>query len=226
MKVKLGKAKLTALGLLTLLLIGSAALITSSLTYDRSNPRDRSNAYYIRNTVEIDKDISEVYHFIKHRIPEVYQELTHMHTEFTILNADELIEGAEIECIEGDTNDIVHNHYVVTKTIENELIQFESKPSVVTDRKTGKAMMKMNVYVYFDFHALQRNTTSLSQTIVIEMPNPLIKSLIDAIAFFSGNRGEWEEQFKDELVNFKPIIERAKMPMASIDYGESQGKQI
>lgn len=191
-------------GLLTIIF---AVLVVSSISFDESNPRDRANSYYIKNSVEIDRSVSEVFHFIQYRIPEIYTELTGMHTEFTILNAEKLEEGAEIKCIEGDDHDIVHNYYVVTKVVPNKLIQFESTPSIVYDRETKKEMAKMNVYVYFDFATTKGNATLLQQTIVIDMLNPFSKSLIDILAFLTGNRGEWARQFHDELYNFKPIIE-------------------
>ncbi|WP_345977543.1 hypothetical protein [Sulfurimonas sp. HSL3-7] len=190
------------------LLVVFSTLILSSLNYDASNPRDRANSYYIHNSIEIDRPVSEVFHFIQYRLPEIYQELTDMHTEFTILNAQRLEKGAEIRCLEGDKHDIVYNHYIVTKVVANTLIQFESTPTIVCDRKTKTEMAQMNVYVYFDFAETDRGTTRLQQTIVIDMLNPFYKSLIDVLAFVTGNRGEWARQFRDELVNFKPIIER------------------
>lgn len=131
-----------------------------------------------------------------------------MHTTLDILNADGLVEGAEINCIEGDDDDVVHNHYVVTRVIENQAIQFESTPSVEYTRDSNREVAKMNVHVYFDFEQAGAEKTVVEHTIVIVMLNPFIKSMIDAMAFVTGNRGEWEKQFRDELVNFKPIIER------------------
>lgn len=184
-----------------------AVLVVFSLNYDETNSRDRANSYYIQNSIEIDWSVPEVFHFIQYRIPEIYTDLTDMHDEFTILNAEKLEVGAEIKCIEGDDRDIVHNHYVVTKVTLNKLIQFESTPTIVYDRETKKEMGRMNVYVYFDFDELGKERTLLTQTVVIDMLNPFFKSLIDILAFISGNRGEWEKQFHDELINFKPIIE-------------------
>ncbi len=158
--------------------------------------------------MQIDRPVPYVFRFIQFRIPEIYQELTNMHTEFTILNAEKLEVGAEIKCIEGDDNDIVHNHYVVKEVVPNKIIRFESTPTIVYDRKTEKEMARMNVYVYFNFAEADKNKTLLQQTIVIDLLNPFQKTLLDTLAFLTGNRGKWDRQFRDELVNFKPIIER------------------
>lgn len=108
---------------LVLILLGYAALLLASLSYDESNPRDRANSYYIHNRVEINRPVSEVFSFIQYRIPEIYTELTGMHSAFEILNADKLEVGAEIKSIEGDNDEIVRNLYVVTKVVPEKLIQ-------------------------------------------------------------------------------------------------------
>ena len=195
-------------GVMLLLALPVLIMVLLSVTYDRSNPRDRPNSYYISNVVEIDRDEATVFQFIQYHLPDIYTELTDMHTSFDILNAAGLVAGAEIRCIEGDDNDVVHNHYIVTEVIENRLIQFESKPTIVYNRNNDKEVAKMNVHVYFDIERAGTRKTQLKQTIVIDMLNPLFKSVMDILAFITSGREEWKKQFRDELVNFKPIIER------------------
>lgn len=209
MKTLLRRKIIWGIGAFAAVLIsGFLVLITTSLSYDHSNPRDRANSYYITNSVEIDRPVDEVFTFIQYRLPDIFNELTDMHTEFRILNGDKLEVGTKVRCIEGDDNDIVNNLYVVKSVETNKLIHFASTPTIVYSRKTNKEMGRMNVYVYFDFAETSSGGTLLQQTIVLDMMNPFYKSFIDILAFMTGNRGQWSEQFRDELVNFKPIIER------------------
>ena len=168
------------------LVLGFGALLVSSLVYDKSNPRNRPNSYLIEVSVEVHKPLEYVYEFVKYRKADIYTELTSMHDKFEILNADGLVEGAEIECIERDEDDVVHHRYVVTKDVEDELIQYESTPSIIYDRETNRKIGECNTYVYYDFERLDDNRTRLTQTVVIDMLNPLYKSIGDIVGFVIG----------------------------------------
>ncbi len=183
-------------------------LMLSAVFYDRSNSRNRPNSYLIEASVEVGKPIHDVYEFVKYRKPEVYIGLTGMHDKFQILNADGLIEGAEIECVEGDEEDVIHHRYIVTRDKRNELIQYESRPSVIFDKETNKKTGECNTFVYYDFIRLDDARTILKQTTVIDMMNPLNKAIGDIVGLLSGSRGAWARQFQEELEILKMHIEK------------------
>ena len=115
----------------------------------------------------------------------------------------------------------MHNHYVVTKVISNELIYFESVPTRVyserpppkvvalsCSRKDNRLITTMDVFVHFDFVSISETRIELKQTIVMVPESPVFKAFLDTAAFLTGTRNEWAKQFRDELVRFKPLIER------------------
>lgn len=102
----------------------------------------------------------------------------------------------------------MHNHYVVTKVISNELIYFESVPTRVYSRKDNRLITTMDVFVHFDFVSISETRIELKQTIVMVPESPVFKAFLDTAAFLTGTRNEWAKQFRDELVRFKPLIER------------------
>lgn len=190
------------------ILLGSILLMISFLFYDKSNPRNRPNSYLTEVTVEVKKPVYDVYQFVKYKKPDIYKELYGMHDQFKILNADGLIEGAEIECIEGDDEDVIHHRYKVIKDVENKLIQYESKPSIIYDKETNKKVGKCDVYVYYDFVGIDKNRTILKQTVIIDMLNPFYKFIGDLIGHLSEDNDMWDKQFKGELETLKMYIER------------------
>ncbi|MBA1148587.1 hypothetical protein H0Z60_16175 [Ectothiorhodospiraceae bacterium WFHF3C12] len=76
-------------------------------------------------------------------------------------------------------------------------------------------MAKVNVWDYFDFEPLGAHRTRLTQTVVLDMKNPFLKSVIDIAAFLSGNRREWERQFEEQLGNLAAFAEAAPAAWAS-----------
>jgi hypothetical protein len=202
-RVLLGAAAAMSLAVLIL-----GGLVFAAMSYDRSNPRDRANAYYIENSIEIDAPVEAAFSFFRRRIPDVYTEVAGMHGKFEIVNADSLVTGAEIESEEGDESRVVRHRYVVTRVIPARLLQLESTPSVVYDRDTGEEIARVNTDVYYDFEPLDEDRTRLTQTVVIDMLNPFDKAVGDVIAFVSGSRGEWSDQFVEELEGYAAFIER------------------
>ena len=190
------------------LFLGFAILMFTSMSYDKSNPRNRPNSYFSELSVEINKPIEYVYNFIKYEIPNIYTETSSMHEQFNIINADGLTEGAEVECIEGDNEDVVHHRYIVKKDIENVLIQMESEPSIIHDKETNKQIGKCNCYCYFDFVALDNNRTMVKQTVVTDMLNPFYKLIVDVMGLMSGGKDLWNDHFQEELENLKLHIEK------------------
>ncbi len=199
---------LIIIGFISLIVLGYAALMISSMFYDKSNPRNRPNSYLVEVEVEVKKPVQYVYRFVKYQKPELYKDLHGMHDQFKILNADGLVKGAEIECSEGDDEDLIYHRYRVTEDIENKLIQYESKPSIIYDQETKKKIGKCNVYVYYDFIKLDPDRTMLKQTVVIDMLNPLYKLIGDIIGKISGSRDIWDKQFQEELDSLKTYIEK------------------
>lgn len=202
------KILLTASALVGLAALGFAALVVASLRYDRSNPRDRPNAYLYESNVVVDAPVEEAYHFFQYRIPDVYPQVAGMHSRFEILNADALVPGAVVECEEGDDDRIVRHRYVVARVIPNRLLHLESSPSLVYDRESGEEIARTDAEIYYDFEPLDDGRTRLTQTIVIDLLDPFHKALADIAGFLSGTRDQWADQFTGELRRYAGLIER------------------
>lgn len=202
------KKRLILIGLALCVLTALFLVMRSSSFYDRSNPRNRPNSYLTQVSVEINKPVHDVYLFVKYRKPEVYSQLSDMHNQFKIINAEGLTEGAIVECIEGDEEDIVHHRYIVRKDIEDTLIYYDSTPSIIYDTETNKKIGECNTHVYYDFIRLDGHRTLLNQTIIIDMLNPLYKTIGDIIGWMSGDKEKWTVQFQEELEALKRCIEK------------------
>ena len=203
----LRKAVLVGLLLLGVLALGLGVLVTSSMSYDASNPRDRPNSYYSVESAVIDRPVADVFRFVQREIPAVYTRMSPMHEKFEILNADALVVGAEVDCVEGDEKEVIRNRYVVTEVAENRLLAMESLPIRVYDRASGDLVAEVDVRDCFDFEPLGPDRTRLTQTVVLDMKSPFLKSLVDIAAFVSGTRGDWERQFSEQLRNLATFIE-------------------
>lgn len=199
---------LVAATLTSLAVLAFGALVFAAMSYDRSNPRDRPNAYYIENSVELDAPAEAAFSFFQHRIPEVFPRVAGMHGKFEIVNADSLVTGAVVEREEGDETRVVRHRYVVTRVIRNRLLQLESTPSVVYDRESGKPVAEANSDVYYDFEPLEGERTRLTQTVVIDVLSPFSKAIADVAGVISGSRDEWSHQFAEELEQYARLIER------------------
>jgi hypothetical protein len=195
------KALSAALLFMAALLLIYTSLVLSSLKYDHSDPRAKPNSYYSVEEVIIDRPVQYVFRFIQNDIPFVYTRLSPMHEKFEIVNAGALTLGAEVDCVEGDAREMVHNRYVVTEVIVNRRIAMSSTPTRVYDRRTGRLTTEVNVYDYFDFEPLGPDRTLLRQTVVLDMKSPFVKALIDIVAFLAGTRDDWEQQFRDQNRN-------------------------
>lgn len=205
----LRKVAFAGLVIVGILGLGLGALVISSVSYNESDPRDRPNSYYSVESVVIDRPVADVFRFVQHDIPFVYTRLSPMHEKFEILNADALVEGAEVDCVEGDEKEIVRNRYVVTEVIENQLIVMASTPTRVYDRESAALVAEVDVWDYFDFEPLGPTRTRLVQTVVLDMKSPILKSVVDIAAFLSGTRRDWERQFKEQLQNLAAFAEAA-----------------
>lgn len=156
------KAVFVVLFVVGLLALGFGAMVWSSMSYDRSDPRARPNVYHSVESAVIDRPVADVFRFIQSEIPSVYARMSPMHEKFEIVNAVALVVGAEVD-----------------------------------------------VWDYFDFEPLAPNRTRLTQTVVLEMKSPVLKSIIDIAAFVSGTRGDWERQFSEQLRNLAAFAQAA-----------------
>ncbi|MGR3321648.1 MAG: SRPBCC family protein [Pseudooceanicola sp.] len=181
------------------LVLGFGAFVAASLFHDRDNPRDRPNSYLSKETVIVDRPVEEVFEFVQHGIPELYTRMSPMHERFEILNAEALVLGAEVDCIEGDPDEIVQHRYVVTRVEAPTLLVMESLGTRIIDRASGETTAEIDVWVYFDLRPLEDGRTEMAQTVVMGMRNPVFKAMIDVLAFVSGERALWEQQFVEEL---------------------------
>lgn len=202
----------------TIFILVFMSLVVSSMSYDQSDPRALPNSYHSVETVIIDRPVADVFYFIQYEIPSIYPQMSPMHEKFEILNGDGLVVGAEVDCVEGDENEIVQNHYVVREVFENQLIAMSSEPTRVYNRKTGKLTAEVDVYDYFDFEPIDSDRTRLTQTVVLDMKSPFVKSIIDIAAFLSGTRSDWEQQFIEQTQKLAACAQDAQ----STNYKESE----
>lgn len=213
MRRKIVRTSLIILGGLGL---GFGVLVLASMSYDESDPRDRPNAYYSVESVVIERPVADVFRFVQHEIPSVYARLSPMHEKFEIINDSALVEGAVVDCVEGDEQEVVRNRYVVTEVIEDRLIAMASTPTRVHDRGSGELVAEVDVWDYFDFEPLGPSRTRLVQTVVLDMKSPVLKSVIDVAAFLSGTRRDWERQFAEQLQNLAAFAEAAATPDTAV----------
>lgn len=61
-----------------------------------------------------------------------------------------------------------------------------------------KQVSRCNTYVYYDMESLGAEETKLTQTIVIQMPNFIVKFLADLIGGEEGKK-IWESHLEEEL---------------------------
>lgn len=174
-------------------------LVLNALYYDADDPRDRANSYVSRVSATVDQPIEVVFDFVQRGIPAIYHQMSPMHDHFNIVNGDVLVVGAQVDCVEGDPDQIVRHRYVVTEVRPPNMLAMESVDSEVFDRASGDFVTSVDVWVYFDLVRLQSDATELTQTVVMDMGSPFYKATIDVLAFLSGNRGLWEQQFVEEV---------------------------
>jgi hypothetical protein len=193
-----------------LVVVAASALIVSSLSYDRFDPRDRPNSYMSVESAVVERPVEDVFRFVQYGIPGIYTRMSPMHERFDIVNAAGLVFGAEVDCVEGDDRQQVRNHYVVTEVVTNERIVMESRPTRVYDRSSGRQLAEVEVWTYFDFERLDGGRTRLTQTVVLDMGSPVYKSLADLVAFVTGTRNDWERQFSEELATLAAFAAAAE----------------
>jgi hypothetical protein len=151
----------------------------------------------------VDLPVDQVFDFITYEKHHVWNRIAREHEgqTYQILNSDGLTLGAVILCEEFAEGEGTSHRYVVKDVIKNRLIHFASEPSIVyMANKSGemKEVTKCNCYVYFDMESLGAEKTRLTQTLVIQMPNFVVKFLTDIIG---GEEGKeiWMSHLEEEL---------------------------
>ena len=184
--------------------------IMSGRTYDRSNPRSLKNSYYYTCSVEVNVPAEKVFEFITCRNRDVWNNVAEEHAGQTneIINSDRLEEGTVMICEEFTEDEGVSHRYVVKKVIPNRLVYYASEPSrVFFADKSGnmKEVTTCNTHVYFDVEELASDTTKISQTLVIQMPNFIVKFLSDVAGGKEGDQ-TWGNHLKSELEGLADYI--------------------
>ncbi len=205
-----------ALTLVVIPVLVLGVLVFNATRYDADDPRARPNGYTSIQTIAVDQPVEVVFDFVQRGIPEIYTQMSPMHERYEILNADALIVGAEVDCLEGDPNQITRHHYVVTAAEAPNLLAMESIGTEIIDRASGDHIADIDVWVYFDLTALGAEQTELTQTVVIDMRNPAFKVVNDIMTFVTGTRELWEQQFVEELQVLGEFAER-HVVAASVD---------
>lgn len=175
----------------------------SARTYDPANPRSKPNSYFLTYSVEVDLPVDQVFEYITYNDHLVWNRIAREHEgqTYQILNADGLTLGAIILCEEFSEREGTSHRYVVKEVMNNRLIYMASEPSLVyMVNKAGerKQVTTCNAFVYFDMEPLGAEKTRLSQTLVIQMPNFVVKFLTDVIG---GDEGKeiWMNHLEEEL---------------------------
>ncbi len=185
-----------------------AVKVFSMRSHDRDNPRSLPNSYLMTHEVIVDAPPERVFHFITHRLKDHYQQTAKAHERFEIIGADHLTEGAVYVSEEFTGTEGVHNRYVIRSLVPNQLVYMASTPSTIYERKDGELteVGTCNAHVYFDLHP-EGARTRLAQTLVVQMPNFLVKFLIDVIATQSEDN-EWQRHLVEELEGLKQLVEQ------------------
>lgn len=193
-------------GIPTIVLV--AIKLWSIQTWDPTDPRSLQNGYLMKHTVAIDRSPEQVYDFITHKMIDYNLSIAEAHDRFEILDGDVLEKGVTFIAGEYQEDEGVVNTYLVTDAERPRYLRFASTPTIIYNKKgdewveTGKS----NAFVYFDIADAPDGKSTVSQTVVIEMPNFLIKFLIDMI-ILGEETNEWQDHLVEELENLKIAIE-------------------
>jgi hypothetical protein len=181
--------------------------LLSRRTYDATDPRSRANGYLLSHTVYVARSPREVFDFITYCMKDHNLALAAAHEKFELLQGEGLTLGAHFRTEELTGDEGVRNEYVVREVIPNRRIHLASTPSRIL-RRTNDQVREVgtcNAYVYFDLDQVTEGTR-LTQTIVIEMPNFLIKFISDLMG---GRQADnpWQHHLVEELESLKAAIE-------------------
>jgi hypothetical protein len=169
----------------------------------------KPNALHLNDTVIIRKSVETVFNFIVNDLSIHYQNTANGHIKFQVVGANEITEGAKIECQEVADTVEVHHLYDVTDVIPNQRIYFSTSlplnPTRAYMQSGNRTIETLSAtYVYYDFEKVSPKETKLSLSIVIQMPNFFNKLM----AALFGQEKLWGNHLSEELKNMKTIIER------------------
>lgn len=195
----------TLISVLVLLAIALAAMkVLSARTYDPTNPRSKPNSYLLTHSVEVDLPADQVFDFVTYETRHVWQQIADEHAgqTFEIINADGMTLGAVILCEEFAEGEGTSHRYVVKEVVDNKLIHLASEPSIVyMENRSGEMqeVTRTNAYVYYDLEPLAAEKTKLTMTLVIQMPNFLVKFATDVLGGEEG-KAVWQGHLEEELM--------------------------
>ena len=199
------------LGVLTgvLLLALGGMYVAARRTHDPDDPRTRPNSYVMTHTVTMARQPHEVFDFITYRMKDHNLALATAHESFAFRQGQALTPGAVFVTEEFIGDDGVRNEYVVREVVPNRLIHMASTPSQILRRRGDSVedVATCNAYVYFDLDEAPGGTR-LTQTVVIEMSNFVMKFLTD-LAAARAQEDPWQLHLVEELEALKAAIERA-----------------
>ena len=161
------------------------------------------NTVFISHSIIVQKNIKASFDFIINDLTKVYTQLSKGHKYFKTESGNKLTIGEIINCAETAGNQSIKHKYVVDEIIENERIQYYSKPSLVSVKLPWKTIeSKSNTYVYYDFEKINLNQTNIKITIGIQFSSFFEK-------FFSqlfGGLIPWKKHCVEEMENLRKIL--------------------
>ncbi|MBN1416146.1 MAG: hypothetical protein JW973_13675 [Bacteroidales bacterium] len=161
------------------------------------------NTVFITNSITVNKNISDSFHFIIHDLSKVYTELAKGHEYFRPERYNKLTVGGVINCLENAGNQSVRHQYIVDEIVENKRIHFYSKPSLVSVKLPWRKIeSKSNTYVYYDFYKISNSQTKISMCIGIQFGS-LSEKLFSQL---TGGLIPWRNHCKEETEGLKKIL--------------------
>jgi hypothetical protein len=166
--------------------------------------RRRARSLHHRHAVLIHRTRGEVFHFLTHRVPEVYAELSPGHAHFRVLGGSPVRPHATIDCMERADNQVVHHHYQVRGFELDRHLYLASQPSQTWIHLKHRTIEDLaDTHVYYDLSDASLGTL-LDITIVIQLRSTLIKWL----ATITGGSRVWARHQRHEMGRLKALLER------------------
>lgn len=210
------KSKIGYLALSIFTVIGLVLLtmkILSMRTYDPENPKSKPNSYLLSESLLVNLAVDTVFDFLTYSYDQnVYQQIAQGHQVFQYLTTKAMTPGSVILCKEFAEEEGTVHRYVVEQVIENRLIMLASEPSKVYMRdNSGKIneVTHCNCYVYLEMEPAGARQTTLTWTLVIQMPNFIIKFITDVLGGQEG-KARWQNHLHEELTGLARVMLASK----------------
>lgn len=167
--------------------------------------RRKPNAFHLAESVPVARPATTVFEFIVKNLQAHYSKLAKGHKKFEVMGANEIAEGAVIDCQEVAGNQEVHHLYKVKRVVPNKLIHYSSCPTRAFVRTPWRTIEgESNTFIYYDLKKTGPKETRLMLTIVIQMPSFFNKFL----ATITGSGRLWANHLTEELHALKLEIEK------------------